>query len=511
VAIKNTSKKFKTKFLDQILEDIATVPPSMNKEIFEIALDSRKVVLNSCFFSIKGRKENGLDYIQHALSKGAVAVVADDKKAKDQCARGGVPLFVIPELKKHLGTIARRFYDDPSSEMKVIGVTGTNGKTTIAYLLKEALQYLKKRCLYVGTLGAGSLEYKNFLQLNNTTPDIFTLNNLFRTHSQNGVTYCALEASSIGLDQDRLQNLSLDIGIFSNITQDHLDYHNDFETYKNAKAKLFKIKNLKYAIINIDDEFGSLLANSLSKSINLFKISLNQSMLKSDKAILGARHLSFDKAGCAFDLVYGAQTHSVKSRLIGRYNILNLLAVAAVLISQDVPLDEVAVILSSIGDVPGRMERCGRNFKGCPIYIDYAHTPDALENALVSLRQIYPSSANKLILVFGCGGDRDKNKRPFMGAIAEKYADSVMLTSDNSRNESSLNIIEDILKGIKDKSQIMINTDRELAINLSIQSAKENDVILIAGKGHEEYQEIFSKKQFFSDRLIIKKLLGEEL
>jgi len=473
VTIKKTSAKFKTKFLDQILKDIITVPASMNKEIFEIALDSRKVVSNSCFFSLKGRKENGLNFIKDAISKGAVAIVADDKKAREQCTQLGVPLFVIPELKKHLGTIARRFYDDPSRELKVIGITGTNGKTTIAYLLKNALQHLKKKCLYIGTLGAGSLEYKNFLQLNNTTPDVFTLNNLFFTHSQSGVTYCALEVSSIGLDQDRLQEVSLDIGVFSNITQDHLDYHNDFETYKNAKAKLFKIKNLKYAIINIDDEFGSQIADSLNKSINLFKISLNQSKLKSDKTIIGARNLSFNKSGCTFDLVYEAETHFVKSPLIGRFNIQNLLAVAAILISQNVSLEEVALILSLIGDVPGRLENCGKNLEGCPIYIDYAHTPDALENVLTSLRQIYPKPANKLILVFGCGGDRDKNKRPFMGAIAEKHADSVILTSDNSRKEDPLNIIEDILKGVKDKSQIMINTDRELAINISIKSAKK--------------------------------------
>ncbi len=511
MAIENIRKKSKTKFLDQILKDITTVPPSMNKEIFEIAIDSRKVVSNCCFFALKGRKENGLDYIQDALSKGAVAIVADDKEAKSQCAQQGVPLFVIPELKKYLGTIAKNFYDDPSKEMKVIGITGTNGKTTIAYLLKEALQYLKKSCLYIGTLGAGSLDYKQFLRLNNTTPDVFTLNNLFYTHSQNGVNYCALEVSSIGLDQDRLQDLSLDIGIFSNITHDHLDYHYDFEAYKNAKAKLFEIKNLRYAIINIDDDFGSLLIDSLDKSINLFKISLDQSRLKSDKTIIGATNLCFSKVGCSFELVYGGQTHFVKSRLIGRFNISNLLAVAAVLISQNVSLDEVAVILSLIGDVPGRMERCGINLKGAPVYIDYAHTPDALENVLASVREIYPRSANKLILVFGCGGDRDRNKRHSMGTIAEKYADLVILTSDNSRNEEPLNIIEDILKGVKDKSQILINTDRELAINISIQSAKKNDVILITGKGHEEYQEMFREKTYFSDKLTIKKLLGEEI
>ena len=510
MAIKNSSRKLKPKFLDQILRGIVTVPVSMNREIFEIALDSRKVVSNSCFFSLTGRKENGLNYIQDALSKGAVAIVADDKKAKEQCVNYGVPLFIIPELKKYLGTIAKRFYDDPSRDLNLIGVTGTNGKTTIAYLLKEALNYLKQSCLYIGTLGAGSLKFEDFLSLDNTTPDIFTLNNLFHAHLQNGVTHCVLEASSIGLDQDRLQGLNLNIGIFSNITPEHLDYHNDLETYKNAKAKLFRIENLQYAIINIDDNFGCLLADSLEEDIKLFKISLNQTKLKKDKSIIGAQNLSFNQEGCTFELVYEARTYLVRTRLIGRFNIFNLLSVAAVLISQNVSLDEVALILSAIGDVPGRMESCGKNSNGCPIYIDYAHTPDALENALKSLRQVYSSPANKLFLIFGCGGDRDKNKRPYMGLIAEKYADSVMLTSDNPRNENPLGIIEDILVGIKDKSQIMINTDRELAINISVKSAKKNDVILIAGKGHEEYQETFSGKKSFSDKLIIHKLLEEE-
>ena len=510
MAIENSSSKLKPKFLDQILQGIITVPVSMNREICEIALDSRKVVSDSCFFSLTGRRENGLNYIQDALSKGAVAIVADDKKAKEQCVKHGVPLFIIPELKKYLGTIAKRFYDDPSREIKLIGVTGTNGKTTIAYLLKEALQYLKKSCLYIGTLGAGSLKFEDFLSLDNTTPDIFTLNDLFYSHRYKKVTHCVLEASSIGLDQDRLQGLNLNIAIFSNITQEHLDYHNDFEAYKNAKAKLFKTENLQYAIINIDDDFGRLLADSLRENISLFKISLNQSKIKNDKSIIGAKNITFNKVGCSFELVYGAQTYLVRSRLIGRFNIFNLLAVAAVLISQNVSLNEVAFILSLIGDVPGRMESCGRNSNGCPIYIDYAHTPDALENALKSLRQVYPSPVNKLFLIFGCGGDRDKSKRPSMGLIAEKYADSVMLTSDNPRNENPLEIIEDILSGMKDKSQIMINTDRELAINISVKSAKKNDVILIAGKGHEEYQETFSGKNFFSDKLIIHKLLREE-
>ena len=510
MTVKNTTRKLKSKFLNQILQGIVSVPVSMNREICEIALDSRKVVTNSCFFSLKGRKENGLNYIQDALSKGAVAIVADDKKAQEQCFNHGVPLFIIPELKKYLGTIAKRFYDDPSRELKLIGVTGTNGKTTIAYLLKEALQYLNKSCLYIGTLGSGSLKFEDFLPLDNTTPDVFTLNNLFHTHLQKGVTHCVLEASSIGLDQDRLQGLNLNIGIFSNLTQEHLDYHNDSENYKNAKAKLFKIENLQYAIINIDDDFGCLLADSLKENIKLFKISLNQTKLKKDSSIIGAKNLIFNQVGCTFELVYGAQTYPVRSRLIGRFNVFNLLAVAAVLISQNVSLDEVTFIVSLIGDVPGRMESCGRSSNGCPIYIDYAHTPDALENVLKSLRQVYSSPTNKLLLVFGCGGDRDKNKRPSMGLIAEKYADSVMLTSDNSRNENPLEIIEDILVGIEDKAQIMINTDRELAINILVKSAKKNDVILIAGKGHEEYQETLSVKKSFSDKLIIQKLLGEE-
>ena len=507
----NVQKQSKTKTLRQVLKDFVSVPDSVNKKISGIVLDSREVIDKSCFFALGGTRRNGNDYIKDAVSKGAVAVVSDNISAKEQCNNLAIPIFVVPNLKDYLGSIANRFYDNPSKAITIIGVTGTNGKTSITYLLKQALQNWNKSCLYIGTLGAGTSEFSDFVSMSNTTPDIFKINSLLHTYVSGGATHCALEVSSIGLDQNRIQDLDLDVAVFTNISHDHLDYHGDLESYKKAKAKLFNLKNLKCAIINIDDKFGEILAESLKDKVEIFRVSLNENNFKANGQVVVAKNIYFSEEGCSFNLLYKSNSYFIRSKLFGRFNISNLMVVAACLISQNIPIEEVTKLVSSLEGIPGRMEKCGMNSANCPIYIDYAHTPTALENALMSLREIYPNPNTQLHLVFGCGGNRDRKKRAFMGSIAERYADSIILTSDNPRNEDPLAIIDDILKGSEDRSKFIVNTKRESAISLSLTKAEKNSIILIAGKGHEEYQEIGAERNFFSDKLTVRRLLEEKL
>lgn len=462
------------------LEGMGVVPTG-------VADDSRQVRPGDVFVAYPGDLSDGRHYIQNAIDRGAVAVVWAPEGFVWP-ANLTLPNFPESGLRSKVGWLAHRVAGQPSEQMPIIAVTGTNGKTTISQWLSVAHP---KRCASIGTLGAGfagAVETTGF-----TTPEAATLVRWLVDLRQQGAQACALEASSIGIEEGRMNGLHVDTAIFTNFTRDHLDYHGSMEAYAAAKARLFEWPRLRFAVINLDDPMGqALMRQTTAAKVVGYTLSPER---VDYQAVIRAEHIEDTATGQRCLLVTPQGRVPVNTCLIGRYNLSNLLAVAAVLLDAGVTLQDLPKMLAALKPPPGRMEVYGGTDVPL-VLVDYAHTPDALENALQALRPVAQARGGKLTVLFGCGGDRDPGKRPMMGAVAARLADQVCLTSDNPRSEDPAAILAAIQPGCP-AAQVV--PDRGAAIQQVIENAAPADVILLAGKGHEPYQEVAGVRYPFHD------------
>ena len=451
--------------------------------------DSRAVRAGDGFIAWPGCAVDGRQYVHAALTAGAAACLVEAQGAQ-AFGFDDTRVAALAGLKAATGTIADQYFGQPSATLDIVATTGTNGKTSTAWWMAQALSALGRRSGVIGTLGVGEPGAVEATGL--TTPDPVTLHGALRRMADQGFVACALEASSIGLVEHRLDALRMDVALFTNFTQDHLDYHGSMEAYWAAKRRLFGWPGLKAAVVNIDDAQGSALAAELkAQSPDLWTVSLHSA------ARLRGEGLHYVAGGLAFDAVEGAERVAVRSQLVGDFNASNLIVVIGGLRALDVPLAQAAAVASLLTPVPGRLQRvAGREVD---VVVDYAHTPDALDKVLVALRPMAAARGGRLWCVFGCGGNRDATKRPLMGAIAARRADHVVITSDNPRDEVPATILAQILVGVTGHDEIDVIEDRREAIRGAVRDAQPGDVILLAGKGHEEDQEIAGIKRPFSD------------
>lgn len=479
--------------LKSLLAGIVVVPEHLDREIGSIALDSRAVIPGALFLAMPGASADGRAYMNEAAARGAAAVLYEASGASADSTQP-IPAIPVANLRAVVGAIADRFYGSPSHRLVVIGVTGTNGKTTCTQLLAQALDRPPRRCAVIGTLGYGFPGV--FDAASHTTPDAVTVHRLLANFLERQVAYVSMEVSSHALEQGRVNGVSFDLAVFTNLTRDHLDYHGDMAAYGAAKARLFACPGLKTAVINIDDAFGRELARTVADSCNVLRYGI-------DAGDVHARAIHSTPAGLVIEVATPEANIEIRSPLLGRFNGANLLGVLAALLALGLDPEHAAQRLSTARPVPGRVERFGGGANAPLVIVDYAHTPDALEQVLRALRS---HAQGRLWCVFGCGGDRDRGKRPLMGQIAEALADAVVLTDDNPRNESGDAIIGDIAAGMHGRPRVI--RDRAAAIAAAVREAKPQDIVLVAGKGHEDYQQIGDMRRRYSDRDTVKAILG---
>jgi UDP-N-acetylmuramoyl-L-alanyl-D-glutamate--2,6-diaminopimelate ligase len=470
--------------------------------------DSRSVKQGDVFFAFPGEAVDGRNYIAAAAAGGAAAIVYEERGfVWDESI--AVPHLAVDDLKKNAGPIAHACYGNPDARMFTVGVTGTNGKTSIAVWMGQAFARLGETAAVIGTLGVGLFKGRAepaFDATGYTTPDAVLLAEKLAGVRDAGAAALAIEVSSIGLEQHRTAGMHFDVAIFTNLTRDHLDYHGDMASYEAAKLKLFEWPGLKNAVVNLDDPAGLRIVAHLRT--NFAALPVTGYTLKGEAEqpaiegvpILRASHIRSRNAGTEFHLEAQAGAANVKTQLVGHFNISNALAVLGALLAKGVALKSAVEAIEALAPAPGRMQQIGG--QDAPmVVIDYAHTPDALEKTLEALRQVAQERGGQLWCVFGCGGDRDPGKRPQMGAIAQA-ADHVLVTSDNPRSEEPGAIIAQIVAGMDANhpaSHYQAIEDRAAAILYAIKHAAKPDVILLAGKGHEPYQEIKGRKMPFSD------------
>ncbi|NBX85617.1 MAG: UDP-N-acetylmuramoyl-L-alanyl-D-glutamate--2,6-diaminopimelate ligase [Gammaproteobacteria bacterium] len=459
-------------------------------EVKGLATDDRNVKKGDVFFAIKGTEGPSKHYIFNAIDKGAVAIVHD---AFFHPENFGVPTYAIPDMNRKLSFIASRFYGEPTKDMSVIGITGTNGKTTVAYLLTQAYEMIApKQSFYVGTLGIGPID--DLVNTGMTTPGPVELQGYCAKFANENARFLSMEVSSHGLDQDRVTAIPFEQAIFTNLTHDHLDYHGTFEHYAAAKAKLFKFPSLKTILMNGDDPWMEKMCSNVNPDAKVYTFGVSQNV------DIRLKNKTWTLEGMTLDLESPWGNVQLKSFLLGDFNVYNIMAVFGSLMAKGYDQEQVKYIISQLKPAPGRMEVvCKKPL----VIVDYAHTPDALENALKTLNAFKQETlAGKLWVVFGCGGDRDVTKRPMMGKIACDFADKIVVTSDNPRHEDPEKIIAQVLQGIS--KQVINISDRFLAIQTCLSKASSNDIILIAGKGHEDYQQIGDEKTYFSDQSVVR-------
>ena len=492
-----------SKSLSELLIGLAECNDSIN--VSGVAIDSRLVNTGDVFMAYRGYIVNGVDYIDDAVQAGAVAVLVDEVESLNSDSFT-VPIIKVPELRKQAGVITSRFYDEPSKQINLVGVTGTNGKTTVSYMIAQVLYSLGKQSAVIGTIGNGP--FGKIESDQTTTPDPVKLHSLFADWVNN-VDSVVMEVSSHALHQARVAGTDFDTAIFTNLSRDHLDYHQSIDEYADAKFELFKLVGLKNAIINIGDEYGVKFVDKLADDLNV--IAYSTKLKKLDNVNENIKYVYCEnietqelKTTLTVQSPWGRVT--IKTSLLGDFNIDNCLAAFSALCLSGLAADEAAKALSQFNGVPGRME-CFSKENSPLVIVDYAHTPDALEKALQSLK---PYCVGKLYCVFGCGGDRDIGKRAEMGMIAEKLSDHAVITNDNPRTESEEQIVEHILQGIEDRHNVTITYDRSEAITNTFLNADADDIILVAGKGHETTQQIGSTFYPFSDRELARRLTEGE-
>ena len=474
--------------LSVLLQGEPSLPPGFDPMVAGLSADSRQTQAGDAFVALAGATTHGLRHADQVRAAGA-SVILFEPPAPDA---GTLPAnaLAVPGLRRRQGELADRFYGGPSRALAVTGVTGTNGKTSTVQLIAQALNLRGDVAGTIGTLGAGL--YGKCVAGERTTPDVIAVHRLLAAMRGDGATHVAMEVSSHALEQGRVDGVAFRTAVFTNLTRDHLDFHGTMAAYGAAKARLFAWPTLQAVVVNLDDAFGLPLLASASTGARRIGLS---SRGHADAA-LRAERVALAPDGLRFDLVEGGVRHAVVSTLLGRFNVDNLLAVAGALRALDWPLADVAAVLPRLSPVDGRMSRVGGRDGQPLVVVDYAHTPDALQQALASLREHTPG---RLTCVFGCGGERDAGKRPQMAAIAQAGADAVVVTDDNPRHEDGDAIVAGILPGFTRPGAVVVQRDRARAIADAIGAAAAGDVILIAGKGHEPYQEIAGVKHAFDD------------
>jgi len=464
-----------------------------------LATDSRRVKAGDAFIAWPGYGVDGRQFVRQALAAGAKACLVEAEGVQAFGFDAEPAVAALQGLKAATGPLASAFLGAPSEHLKVVASTGTNGKTSTAWWVAQALAALGQRCGVIGTLGVGEpptpVRPEASVQSTGlTTPDPVTLQAALRHFVDEGFAACALEASSIGLVEQRLAGTRITVALYTNFTQDHLDFHDSMTSYWQAKATLFEWPGLRAAVVNIDDEQGAALAQQLrAGKLDVWSYSMRRA------ARLRADAVRYTDGGLCFEVLEGQQRAGVKTGLIGDYNVANLLAVLGALRALGVPLADAAQACTTLTPVPGRMQRVAGDPAGPDVVVDYAHTPDALEKALLALLPFAQERGGQLWCVFGCGGDRDATKRPLMGAIAARLAQRVVVTSDNPRTETQAAILAQIVAGITVREDVAVIEDRRVAIAHALREAGARDVILVAGKGHEDYQDVAGVKHPFSD------------
>lgn len=452
-------------------------------DIGGITLDSRHVRDGDLFVAFPGLRHDGRDYIAQAVAAGAAAVVLESQGAvAHQLA---VPSVQIEGLAEQLSALADRFYQQPSAALQVIGITGTNGKTSVSQMLAQALDRLGSRCGVIGTLGSGLAGA--LIDHGMTTPDAVAVQAQLASMRDQGASHVAMEVSSHALDQHRVAAVRFAVAVFTNLSRDHLDYHGTMAAYGEAKARLFQ-RDLQAAVVNLDDAFGRELAERCAAPVIGYSLS-------DPAATLYCRELVCDSLGLNARLQVQGREFALRSPLLGSFNMSNLLAVLGSLLALGVDAGAAVEQVAQLQPPAGRMQRLGGGDLPL-VVVDYAHTPDALEKALTALHQ---HAAGRVVCIFGCGGDRDNGKRPMMARVAEQFAEAVVVTDDNPRTEPSQQIIEQICQGAEHPQVLTVIPNRAQAIASTIAAARPGDVILLAGKGHENYQEIDGVRHPFSD------------
>ena len=475
----------------------------MDTMVSGLAIDSREVKKGDLFLALSGSRSNATDHIKDAISRGANAVVAEGNLNNGKVFEDGlaVELFV-DNLKEKVGLIADRFYRSPSKDMAVIGVTGTNGKTSVTHYLAQYFGTDIQLAGVIGTLGYGIIgsSFKGLKETGFTTPNAVAVHRSLAELRDAGVSNVFMEVSSHGLSQGRVDAVRFEGAVFTNLTREHLDYHGTMDAYAESKCKLFKFPELKFAVVNSDDAYADRVIQSIPAGVNIFSYGIKT---PADISVLSYQ-LGVDSASTINAQIKAPSgEYSIYSSLIGEFNLSNLLAVVAVAQAKQA-LKNCEQRIQALQPVKGRMQLV--HIKNKPaVVVDYAHTPDALENALNALK---PHCRGDLVLVFGCGGDRDPGKRPEMAKVAESLADRIVVTDDNPRYESPENITDDIFTGFKDGSKVKLEHDRETAIRYAVEQSGLADVVLIAGKGHETWQEKQGVKTHFSDIEQVELILG---
>ncbi|MHB1947510.1 MAG: UDP-N-acetylmuramoyl-L-alanyl-D-glutamate--2,6-diaminopimelate ligase [Gammaproteobacteria bacterium] len=480
--------------LSQLLYNLYDTPIYSDVEIKGLALDSRNVKPGDLFFACKGATLDGRKFIGDAIKHGAVAVLEEvESKSMSFHKQANIPIFPVHHLDQRIGEIAAHFYGYPSKKLKMVGVTGTNGKTSCSHFIAQALQKLEIPCGVIGTLGNGL--YGDIKSGSLTTPDAITLQATLAEFLDQHIKNVAMEVSSHSIEQGRVNGTQFDVGVFTNLTRDHLDYHLTMEAYGNAKKKFIESHLVKHVVINADDEFGLKLIKSLARK-NIYAYGIDKHTdLPGAVPLVYAQHTRLDLSGIRAKVVSPWGEGELIAPLIGKFNLSNLLATLTSLCILKVPFKTALDSLAKLISVPGRMQTFGGIDKPL-VVVDYAHTPDALEKVLIALRE---HNQGKLYCLLGCGGDRDKGKRHLMAKIAEQYADKIIVTDDNPRTEDPAQIVADIMEGFTDRNKIIVEHDRSKAIRDIIQYAQPGDCVLVAGKGAERYQIIGDKKIPFSD------------
>jgi UDP-N-acetylmuramoyl-L-alanyl-D-glutamate--2,6-diaminopimelate ligase len=473
--------------------------------------DSRALRPGDTFVAYPGQARDGRDFIAQAVANGAAGVLWE-RGGFQWDPRWRLPNHGVRDLRRHAGEIASSVYGNPSSRLSVVGITGTNGKTTCSQWIAQALTGAGRRCAVIGTLGYGMRP--PLKPTANTTPDALWLHAQLADFARRGAQAVAMEVSSIGLDQDRVAGIEFDVALFTNLSRDHLEYHRTMRRYREAKARLFAWESLKHAVVNLDDDFGAELARRIRRP-GLGVMGYGFGAGGGRRARVAGMNLVAAARGVSFDVRTPWGAAHVASPVLGRYNAYNLLGTLAVLLAGGIPLKRAVAALAAVKPVPGRVQRLGGGARPLVI-VDYAHTPDALKQVLTTLREVLgrqPSAVSRqlsrLICVFGCGGDRDRGKRPLMGGIAARLADRLVVTSDNPRSEDPRAIIGEIMEGVDRRSgAVTTEPDRRAAIRRAVADARRGDVVLIAGKGHEAYQEIGATRHPFSDAAVAREALA---
>jgi len=485
--------------LAALLQGVCDVPARWRTHVASgLSQDSRVLSPGGVFVALPGARRHGLDFAAEARANGAACILFEPPAP---AGIDGDDLIAVPNLRQQLGVIADRYYGSPSAALTVVGVTGTNGKTSTVQLLAQALSGPPHGpCGHIGTLGIGLGEWLA-QPSERTTPDVISVHAALAELRDRGARSVAMEVSSHALAQGRVDGVRFDVAVFSNLTHDHLDYHGSMEAYGAAKAKLFAWPTLRAAVINIDDGFGRELCGRIAPAVDLWTVAVDNAAAR-----LRACDVSLGAGGLAYELREGQGRQPSCSGLLGRFNVDNLLAVAGCLRALGWPLPQVAAQLGRLRPVRGRMQRIGGGMALPLLVVDYAHSPDALRQALASLRA---HTRGRLICVFGCGGERDRGKRPVMAAVAEAGADAVIVTDDNPRNENGDAIVAEIMAGFSQPQAVRVRRDRAQAIALAVAEAVPGDTVLIAGKGHEAYQEFAGERRAFDDAQVAKQCLEQ--